>query len=78
MKRPFIGVGLILASIGFASAGCSQTGQKSASSSSKPVDPSAWTDGDTNGSSSLAKSGRLSGGWSSESRDIEKSLGVGN
>jgi hypothetical protein len=79
MKRSFLSAGLILAGLGLASTGCSQTGQKDMSSKfSKTADPSAWNDSDgMTGSSSLPKSSRLYGGLSSESRDIEKSLGVG-
>jgi hypothetical protein len=77
MKRPFLGIGLILAGLGLASTGCSQTGQKDTTTKSKYTDPSSWSDSDS-GSAGRPQSSRLQGGWSSESKDIEKSLGVGN
>jgi hypothetical protein len=79
MKRPFLSAGLILASLGLVSAGCSQTGSKATTSKSKPVDPTSWADGDapkTSSSSLPQSSGRL-GGLSNESQDIERSLGIG-
>ncbi len=79
MNRPFLGAGLILASLGLASAGCSQTGQKETTRSSKPADPTSWSDSQTTGTSSdLPKTSRLSGGWSNEARDVERAMGVGN
>ncbi len=86
MKRPFpfLKAGLIVASLCLASVGCSQTGSKETSSKSKPGDPTAWADREvssesSSGSSSkLPQTSRLTGGWSSDAREIEKSLGVGN
>jgi ABC-type phosphate transport system substrate-binding protein len=80
MKRSFLSAALMLACLGLASAGCSQTGQKETTTkSSKPADPTAWTDSDVSSGSSTSqpKSSRLSGGWSSEARDIERAMGVG-
>jgi hypothetical protein len=84
MKRPFLnlGAGLVVVTLGLASTGCSQTGAKETTSKSKPADPSVWSERDltnnaTDGPSAPARSSGITGGWSSDAREIEKSLGVG-
>jgi hypothetical protein len=84
MKCPILRAGLIVGAIGLSLAGCQQTPKTdSASKMSKPDDPTAWPTHDisrgdpdpTTSRSGLPTSSGLSGGLSSESRDIEKSLG---
>jgi hypothetical protein len=76
MKRPFVAAGLLLAGLGLASTGCSQTGPKETTTKSKYTDPTSWSENES-GSTSRPQSGRLTGGWSNEARDIENSMGVG-
>ena len=81
MKRSILRDGLSIGLICAGLAGC-KSGGESASLKSKPEDPTAWTgseltkEGSTS-SKGLPSTSGLQGGWSSEARDIEKSLGVG-
>ena len=81
MRRSIIRSGL---SIGLACAGLAgcQPDHGPAVRKSKPEDPTAWTGSEISkdepaASQGLPKTSRLQGGWSSEARDIENSLGVG-
>jgi hypothetical protein len=81
MKRSIIRSGL---SIGLACAGLAgcQSDHGSVVRKSKPEDPTAWTGSeitkdDSTSSKGLPRTSGLQGGWSSEARDIENSLGVG-
>jgi hypothetical protein len=83
MKRPILLAGMLVGTLGLA--GCQQSGQKEVASKTKPDDPTAWSDKDiskldstdSGTSNGLSKSSRLSGTWSSEAQDVERSLGVG-
>jgi hypothetical protein len=86
MKRPILRAGLIVGSLGLGLAGCQQTPKAEPMSMGTPKDPTAWANKDvslgtdpdpTSSRSGLPSSSGLSGGLSSESRDIEKSLGYG-
>jgi hypothetical protein len=83
MKRPILLAGMLVGTLGLA--GCQQSGPKEVARQSKPSDPTAWSDkdlpkgdsSDSGTSNGLSKSSRLSGTWSSEAQDVERSLGVG-
>lgn len=47
-------------------------------SGNKNADSSKAIGGDPTSNSGFFKNNRLSGGWSSEARDVERDLGVGN
>ncbi|WP_435007231.1 hypothetical protein P12x_004572 [Tundrisphaera lichenicola] len=75
--RRFLSIGLLCAGL----SGCKMN-QDSVVSKVPPEDPTAWTGSEISKegsatSTGLTKSSGFSGGWSSEARDIEKSLGVG-
>ena len=78
MKRAILRGGFLIA-LGLA--GCKSDGGSTAKPS-KPEDPTAWTGkeltkDESGASHGLSKGSRMQGGWSSEARDIENSLGVG-
>jgi hypothetical protein len=85
MKRPILRAGLIVGALGVFMPGCQQAAHNEAASKAKPDDPTAWSDkdlvkADANGpgpSSSLPKSSRGTGTWSSEAQSVERSLGIG-
>lgn len=75
--RNVLAIGLVSGGL----AGC-QSDHGSVARRSKPEDPTAWTGSEISkdepaSSQGLPKTSRLQGGWSSEARDIENSLGVG-
>jgi hypothetical protein len=85
MNRSILRNGLWIGIVCAGLAGCQSSGETVAKKSSKPAkpeDPTAWTGSeitkdDAASSKGLPTTSGLQGGWSSEARDIEKSLGYG-
>ncbi len=89
MNRPnSFAVLLVGATVAFSQAGCRQTAKVApVSQTAKPGDAPVWTDKEltredgeapeAKAKATLGKSSALSGTWSSEGREIEKSLGIG-
>lgn len=85
MKYSILRAGLMVGALGIFLTGCEHAGPTAAVRKSKPDDPTAWSDRDlarddsdaSAKSSSLPKSSRLPGTWSSEAQAVERSLGVG-
>jgi hypothetical protein len=84
MKRSILRNGLWIGIVCAGLAGCQSSGETVAKKSkpAKPEDPTAWTGSeitkdDSTSSKGLPRTSGLQGGWSSEARDIENSLGVG-
>ena len=83
MKRSILRNGLSVGLVCAGLAGCqSDQGHGTVAKKTKPEDPTAWTGSEIsrdepNSSKGLPQTSGLQGGWSSEARDIEKSLGYG-
>ncbi len=85
MKRPIVSPAALLALAIVVGAGCDthrwstrQDQDQSSSSDGARVIGGDAGDSPKSGAQGFFKNNRLSGGWSSQARDIEKDLGVGN